>query len=192
MSRGHGSVQRSILAAFAADPDNAFLLSELCRKVYRVERVDNKHRNAVARAAKAISSLACMHRDTLGGELVFYDPLRVLSYAMARLKSDSLRRYRNNDARWFVPRRKWFREAMGLKKGYRYQRRQTSEADLRALLMESGEYHHHTVPGGVWWRDTELHKARARGDQEAIARLEAEQEAALAELVERWKSSRKP
>jgi hypothetical protein len=103
MSRGHGKVQRAILAAFAAEPDNAFLLSELCERVYPgLRRIEKKHRNAVARAAKAIPSIDHMKREVLGSELVFYDPLNVMSYATARLKSDSLgpgAAYRNNDYR---------------------------------------------------------------------------------------------
>jgi hypothetical protein len=104
MSRGLGHVQRAIVAYFEAEPDSAFLLSELCERIYpRVNRVEKKHRIAVARAAKAIKTLDHMKRDTLGGELIFYDPLNVMSYAMARLKADtfSSRNYRNHDPRRF-------------------------------------------------------------------------------------------
>lgn len=91
MSRGDGKVQRAILAAFAAEPDNAFLLSELCARVYSGRnRIVKKHRNAVARAAKAIPSIDWWRRETLASELVFYDPLNVMSYAMPRMKSDCL------------------------------------------------------------------------------------------------------
>jgi hypothetical protein len=51
-----------------------------------------------------------MKREILGSELVFYDPLNVMSYAMARLKSQSpgpAEAYRNNDYRPI--RRKIFR-----------------------------------------------------------------------------------
>jgi hypothetical protein len=141
MSRGHGKVQRAILAVFAAEPDNAFLLSELCERVFSgLNRIEKKHRNAVARAAKAIPSLDQMEREVLGSELVFYDPLNVMSYAMARLKSDNLTNYRNNDARWFTP-SAWFREAMGYKKGYQYRLTQASEDDLRRSLAEGGRNH---------------------------------------------------
>lgn len=102
MSRGPGRVQRGIEAAFAAEPDNAFLLSELCERVYRgINRIEKKHRVAVARAAKLIPRLAVIKRDTLGRELVFYDPLNDMSCAMARLKADAFLRcdYHNNDPR---------------------------------------------------------------------------------------------
>jgi hypothetical protein len=184
MSRGHGKVQRAILAVFAAEPDNAFLLSELCERVYSGRnRIEHKYRNAVGRAAKGISSIDHMKREVLGSELVFYDPLNVMSYAMARLKSDNLTNYRNNDARWFVPRPEWFREAMGYKKGYEYRRAQTSEDDLRRWLAEGGSHHEHVVEGGVWWRHTEVRKARARGDEETAARLQAKLDAELAGVV---------
>jgi hypothetical protein len=177
MSRGHGKVQRAILAAFAAEPDNALLLSELCERVYPgLNRIEKKHRNAVARAAKAIPSLDHMTREVLGSELVFYDPLNVMSYAMAWLKSDNITNYRNRDARWFTP-RGWFREAMGYKKGYEYRHAQASEDDLRRSLAEGGSHHEHVVEGGVWWKRTELRKAQARGDEETAARLRAELDA---------------
>jgi len=100
-SRGLGHVQRAIVAYFEAEPDNAFLLSELCERVYHgANRIEKKHRVAVARAAKAIKTLDHMKREALGGELVFYDPLNVLSYAMARKKSD-LNSHRNHDPRRF-------------------------------------------------------------------------------------------
>src|SRR5262249_5851166 len=36
MSRGLGRIQRAIVAVFEAEPDNGFLLSELCERVYRL------------------------------------------------------------------------------------------------------------------------------------------------------------
>jgi hypothetical protein len=185
MSRGHGTVQRAILAAFAAEPDNAFLLSELCERVYSGRnRIDKKHRNAVARAAKAIPTIDHMKRETLGSELVFYDPLNVMSYAMALLKSDAFNHYRNNDDRWFDPfsKPKWYRDRFGFENGYRYRWAQTSEDDLRKCLAPGGEHYQYVVEGGAWWRHTELRKAQARGDQATAARLRAEMDAALAAL----------
>jgi hypothetical protein len=191
MSRGHGKVQRAILAVFAAEPDNAFLLSELSERIYPgLNRVEKKHRNAVARAAKAIPSLNHMKRDVLGSELVFYHPLNVMSYAMARLKSDNITNYRNSDARWFTP-RGWFREAMGYKKGYEYKRAQASEVDLRRSLAEGGSKHENVVEGGVWWKHTELRKAQARGDEETAVRLQAELDAGLAAIMGRLQAAPK-
>jgi hypothetical protein len=79
MSKGPGQVQRAIMAAFGSEPDNAFLLSELCEHAYpRIKRIEKKHRVAVARAAKTIKTIDSIQRQTLGRELVFYDPLNVM------------------------------------------------------------------------------------------------------------------
>ena len=173
MSRGHGQVQRAILAAFAADPDNAFLLSELCERVYAgCNRIEKKHRNAVARAAKAIPSIDHMKREVLGSELVFYDPLNVMSYAMARLKSDSLgpaAGYLNNDYRPTSWRRYDIR----------------SDRIFHKMLSVGGDHHKYVVEGGCWWRHTELRKAQANGNEEAVARLQAEIDAGLADVLKR-------
>jgi hypothetical protein len=45
------------------------------------------HRIAVIRAAKKIPGLDYWAGENLGKQLVFYDPLNVMSYAMARLKA---------------------------------------------------------------------------------------------------------
>jgi hypothetical protein len=90
MSRGPGKIQRAVIAVFEAEPENGFLLSELCERVYRgINRVEKKHLVAVARAAHGIPWLAHMKRDTLGGELVFYNPASVVAYGIARLKGDN-------------------------------------------------------------------------------------------------------
>jgi hypothetical protein len=179
MSRGPGKIQRAIEAVFEAEPDNAFLLSELCERVYTGRnRVEKKHRVAVARAAKKLPGLKWMMREALGGELVFYDPLNVMSYAMARLKADFTNRYRNNDNRWFVP-RGWFRDAMGFKKGYAYRWPEKSEAELRALIAEGGPDHKHVVKGGAWFGHTEVAKLRARGKTKAADKMQAKQTAAF-------------
>ena len=181
MSRGHGQVQRAILAAFAADPDNAFLLSELCERVYAgCNRIEKKHRNAVARAAKAIPSIDHMKREVLGSELVFYDPLNVMSYAMARLKSDSLgpaAGYLNNDYR---PIKQKIWRGADITSWRRYDIR--SDRIFHKMLSVGGDHHKYVVEGGCWWRHTELRKAQANGNEEAVARLQAEIDAGLAEI----------
>jgi len=182
MSKGPGCVQRAIMAAFAAEPNNAFLLSELCQRTYpRIKHIKKKHRVAVARAAKAIKMLASMKRETLGCELVFYDPLNVMSYAMARLKSDSLgpgAAYRNNDYR---PVRQKIWRGHDVTSWRRYDI--SSDRIFREMLAPGGDYHRHVVEGGAWWRHTEMHKARARGDRETVARLQAEMDAKLTAIV---------
>jgi len=182
MSRGRGKIQRAILAALAAEPDNAFLLSELCERVYSgSNRIEKKHRNAVARAAKAIPSIDHRRREALGRELVFYDPLNVMSYAMANLKADGLgpgAAYRNNDYRP-VKQRIW--HGVDITSWRRYDI--SSDQIFREMLAPGGNHHKCVVEGGAWWRHTEIRKARAQGDGEAAARLQAEIDAELAAIV---------
>jgi hypothetical protein len=183
MSRGPGYVQCAIAAYFEAEPDNAFLLSELCERIYpRTNRIEKKHRVAVARAAKLISTLAFVKRETLGCELVFYDPLNVMSYAMARLKADAFGRgeyYRNNDPRKaeIRARLEWLSERQPSR--WNKAPEPPTESELRERLAPGGPDHKHVVEGGAWWRLTEMEKARRRGDVDTYNRLEADRQAAL-------------
>src|SRR5262249_17912131 len=166
MSRGPGKIQRAIVAAFEAEPDNGLLLSELCERAYRgINRIGKKHRVAVARAAYRIPWLAHMRRGTLGCEVVFYNPASVLAYGMARLKSDNLSRYeRHSDPRfrWKQPR---------------------SESDLRAMLAPGGDYHKHIVKDGAWWRFAKTEYAKCSEDNETYQRLKDEQDKELSALA---------
>src|SRR6516164_2415493 len=179
MSRGHGIVQRAILAAFAAEPNNAFLLSELCERVYSGRnRIEKKHRNAVARAAEAIPSINHIKREVLGSELVFYDPLNVMSYAMARLKSDSLgpgAAYRNNDYR---PVRQKIWRGHDVTSWRRYDI--SSNEIFREMLAPGGSQHKNIVEGGAWWRHTEIRRAEKGRDQVRLKQLKAQQDAPFA------------
>jgi hypothetical protein len=155
------------MATFEAEPDNGFLLSELCERVYRgINQVEKKHRVAVARAAYKIPWLAQMKRATLGGELVFYRPASVMSYGMARLKTDNFAGYeRNTD-----PRFSW--------------RQPKSENDLRASLLPGGDHHKYIVEGAPWHRFAATEHARLIGDIATYERLEREQKAKLDETAE--------
>jgi hypothetical protein len=179
MSRGHGKVQRAVLAAFAAEPDNAFLLSQLCEQAYPgCNRIEKKHRIAVARAAKAIPSITYMKRGILGSELVFYDPLNVMSYAMALLKSLSpgpAGAYRNNDYR--PVRRQRF---CGLDITSWRQYDISSDQIFREMLAPGGSHHKYVVEGGSWQRHVQFMKRRHEipaWDTAALAALDEEIEA---------------
>jgi hypothetical protein len=154
------------MAVFEAEPDNGFLLSELCERVYRgINRIEKKHRGAVARAAYGIPWLDHMKRETLGGEVIFYNPASVLAYGMARLKADTFGAYeRHSDPRftWNHPR---------------------SEADFRAMLAPGGDRHKHIVEGGAWWRDAKKIHAKLSGDEATYRRLKGEQEEELSALT---------
>jgi hypothetical protein len=183
MSRGHGRVQRAIEAVFATEPDNAFLLSELCERVYPgLNRIEKKHRIAVARAASGIPGLAHMHRETLGGELVFYRPASVMAYAMARLKSDRFgpgAAYRNNDDR---PVKQTVWHGVDITSWRQYDI--PSDQIFREMLAPGGSHHKYIVEGGAWWRFAAAEHARLSGDIATYERLKQEQKAEWDEFTE--------
>src|SRR5260370_32165026 len=170
MSKGPGRIQLAISAVFAAEPDNAFTTTELCERIYHVvpqfsldddcdwienddrDWVEKKHRIAVVRAAKKIARLDWFASDTLGGQLVFFDPLNVMSYAMARLKGDNFGGYRKNHRppRW----------------------RQETEAQLRARLVEGGDHHQYVGKDGSWRRQGEIERSKPGDDPKPAARLQ--------------------
>ena len=87
-----GHVGRAIEATFGDEPDAVFGVDELCCLVYGVRwsRIEKRHRVAVLRAAKARPGVAHLHSERSGRILIFYTPDNVMSYDMARLKSDNL------------------------------------------------------------------------------------------------------
>jgi hypothetical protein len=99
-----------------------------------------------------------MRRETLGSELVFYNPLNVMSYAMARLKADALgpgAAYRNNDYRP-VKQRIW--NGVDITSWRRYDI--SSDQIFRRMLAPGGNHHKDVVEGGVWWQRTEIRRCR--------------------------------
>lgn len=96
----------------------------------------------------------------------FFHRYRVLSYAMARLKSDNLA-YRDVPSRW------WRSDML------------RSEAELRAELMPGGRHYEYVQPDGAWTRHTEMEIAKRDGDHEKLERLEAEQERVMGGVAER-------
>jgi hypothetical protein len=167
MSRGPGSIERGISAAFAAEPNNAFTTDDLCRRAFpRVKRADKKHRVAVLRAAQKRPELRWLRSDHLGGQCVFFDPYSLMSYAMAQLKGGrglGFASYNNNDDRILDHRR-------------------VSEADLRASLLPGGVNHKMIVPGGPWSDHVAMWIARRDGDKETVDRLEAKRRDALVQV----------
>jgi hypothetical protein len=165
MSKGPGRVQRIIAAAFAAEPDNAFTTTELCERVYPDENdpwFEKKHRIAVVRAAKKLPQLDHLESEMLGSQLVFFDRGNVMSYAMARLKADSLNNYRNEDSRNYGQPR--------------------TEADLRKMLADD-RHRELVAEGGAWWLHTEIAKAVAGGDRKRAAALQKRLDRATAAVL---------
>jgi hypothetical protein len=199
MSRGPGRIERAMAAILDTKPDNAFTTEELCERIYcGVNRVEKKHRVAVLRAANRLikhrDNTGCQRCENLGGSRVYFNIDNVMSYAMARLKADQFNHYRSKDDRWFTPEPKWFRDAMGYKKGFEYQHRRMTETELRAMLAEGGQNHKHVVPGGVWWKHTQWAiaemEARRVGDTKRLEEIETERkddwEAFERELSSSW------
>jgi hypothetical protein len=61
----------------------------------------------------------------------------------------------------------------------------SSDQIFREMLAPGGNHHKYVVEGGAWWRHTEMHRARARGDEETASRLQAETDEALRILSSR-------
>jgi hypothetical protein len=55
MSRGLGHVSAVVLAAFRRKPREIWKTSELCRLVYKTDRIEKKHRVAVLRALRVLA-----------------------------------------------------------------------------------------------------------------------------------------
>jgi hypothetical protein len=167
MSRGPGRIERAIEAVFAAEPDNAFTTEDLCDRVYNgANGVEKKHRVAVLRAVKNIITrrdvLGCYPSGRMGGTLVFCDRTNVMSYAMARLKSDCAF-YQDHDPRRYA--RSCLKDS-------------STEAELHASLAEGGRHHERVIEGGVWWRHTQSAigeiEARRAGDDARLQKVLAE------------------
>jgi hypothetical protein len=166
MRRGSGRAEQIIEAVFAAKPDNAFTIEDLCARVYPGEPIEKKHRVAVIRAAKEVAKrygeIDTMIGEGLGGTLIFFNQYCVLSYAMARLKSSS---YRTNN------------QGRSLRE---------NEADLRAKIAPGGLDYELIAPGGAWWRHVEERIARRDGDTDKVERLKAEGAAELAAMMQKF------
>lgn len=168
MSKGLGHVGRAIAAAFDAYPDDAFTTFELCGWAYGEEfHGVRSERVAVLRAVKGLAKhrpdldVAIMRTsETRGGEAVFYRRYRVLSYAIAHLKTS-----------------------------YREKVRDAAPDKLDAMLAPGGEYHRYVVPGGRWWRRTEIEILRRDGDHATADRLEAEAKREHEQMLEAYRAA---
>jgi hypothetical protein len=91
MSKGLGRVQREIDSIFRLEPEGAFTVEDLCWRIY-VCLGEKRHRVAVIRAAKAVAKrhpgIHWWRSERAGSTLIFFHHDDVISYALARLKSD--------------------------------------------------------------------------------------------------------
>jgi hypothetical protein len=104
MSKGPGRIQRQLALIFDLDPEGAFTIEELCERIYETESITKSHRVAVIRAAKALAKkhpgLEWWRSEGRGSTLVFFHHDNVMSYGMARLKSDCLSRHDDERVLW--------------------------------------------------------------------------------------------
>jgi hypothetical protein len=109
MSRGLGKIERAIVSAMRAEPDNAFTTIELCACVYPFARPpERKHREAVRRAMKGLcegsSEFGIVRHHGVGA--VIYNLNSPDSHAMAvgKLEGQPLlrRRWWSNEDGHFV------------------------------------------------------------------------------------------
>jgi hypothetical protein len=179
MSKGPGRIERALIVLFDAEPDNAFTIEDLCCKVYDSWReTPRKQRVSVLRAMKRVQA----RRDTLdrlqswtkGNTWVYFNKLSVLSYGMARLKADNLRRYQQKYSK-------------------------TTEAELLSMLLgkhkhsatsEHYDLRRYVQPGGAWHQDVQSWtaeiQARRAGKDALVRKIIAQREDDERRRLEEW------
>ena len=155
MSKGPGRIQRTIDAIFKDNPDSAFTVEELCCRVYGDGKREKRHRVAVIRAAKAViknlPDIVIWNAEWRGGTLIFFNHRSVMSYAIARLKGDSIEHC-------------WRSHAL-------------TDYEARRILREDERYVALIAPNGQWWRYVQEWIAEEDGDSATFERLKASREA---------------
>jgi hypothetical protein len=73
MSKGPGHIARLILSLIETEPDGAWLVSDICKLAYGVERVEKKHRVAVARTLRTMKLPGTWHTERGGSEYCLFD-----------------------------------------------------------------------------------------------------------------------
>ena len=166
MSRGPGRIERAIRQLMTDEPTGAWTVEDLCERVYTgTNRVEKKHRVSVLRVLRRVVlddvDWDLWTSETIGGPVVLVNRTNVESYALARLKTDVLNYYRSKDRR--APEH-WI----------------CTEDVLRSELAPGGGSHRLIQPGGAWHRHVQMNIAERDGDREAMVRLTAENDVAVA------------
>jgi hypothetical protein len=91
MSKGPGRIERAILAVFAANPSMTFTVDDLTAIAYPgLDRVEKKHRVAVARAARKVAPPAWWGwrwMEQPGHRAVYFNLLDHRSYVIGRMRA---------------------------------------------------------------------------------------------------------
>jgi hypothetical protein len=159
MSKGPGRIQPAIHDIFRDERDGAFTVEELCDRVYGYGKAEKRHRVAVIRAAKAVAKdlpdIVIWNAEWRGGGLIFFNHRSVMSYAIARLKSDNIENWMHR----------------------------LTDDEARAKLRD--ETHAALIaPNGFWWGFVQEWIAEQDGDTATVERLKAQREAARAAMIQ--------
>jgi hypothetical protein len=160
---GPGHLMRAVARLFFEQPDAAWTVEDLCEKVLGLApgRVEQRHRVCLRCAASGVISYTeDWGVGRSGGParpFVYFNRASVLSYALARLKSDRQYRYRCRID----------------------DREPLNERDLLQRLAD-GKEHHLIIEGGAWRRHVEryiaIRNALRTGDGAKLAKIKQEQQ----------------
>ncbi len=161
---GPGHLMRAVARLFFEQPNGAWTVEDLCERVLGLApgMVEQRHRVCLRCAASEFIAYtedwAVGQSQGPGRLLVYFNRASVLSYALARLKSD---------------------------RQYRYQSRidgegPLNEADLLQRLAPDGKEHYLITEGGAWRRHVEryitIRNALRAGNGAQVAKIKKEQE----------------
>ena len=163
MSRGPGKVRRAISDLMKSEPDGAWTIEDLCKRVYAgINSVEKKHRVSVLRAVrKAIDGdpdWTLYEGDNTGCTLTLVNEANIMSFALGRMKSDGSDHYRDRRAE---------REAPYLVH---------TEEQLKAQLAPGGKHHDYVQPDSALNDYVRLHIARRDGDTKTVEELDRRME----------------
>lgn len=160
---GPGHLMRAVARLFFEEPDGAWTVEDLCERILGLTpgMVEPRHRVCLRCAASAVISYT---EDWAAGQsrgaarrFVYFNRASVLSYALARLKSDRQYRYRCRIA----------------------DREPYNERDLLQRLAD-GKEHHLIIEGGAWRRHVEryiaIRNAQRTGDGAQLRKIKQEQQ----------------
>ena len=88
MSNRIATIESEITALFAAEPDNAFTVEEMCERIFPdLKHAARKRRRVVLKAAKNLMQregrLSFLRSSARGHTVIFFIDTCIISYAMA-------------------------------------------------------------------------------------------------------------
>ena len=160
---GPGHLMRAVARLFFEQPDGAWTVEDLCERVLGLApgMVEQRHRVCLRCAASEFIAYtedwAVGQSEGPGRLLVYFNRASVLSYALARLKSDRQYRYRSRVD----------------------DEEQLNERDLLQRLAD-GKERHLIIEGGAWRRHVEryiaIRNALRTGNGARVTKIKEEQQ----------------